>query len=387
MANRKISQFQMLTALSGLEQAAVIYGNENYRVTLNAIAALVTKAVVGLGNVDNTSDLTKPLSTAIINALMNKSDVSHSHNYSVADITGLLDALAAKANVSHNHPMAQVDGLDIALVSKAALNHNHLLSEIVGLIDALAGKAAVMHSHAQAEVTGLPTTITDIYTLIAALQTQVSGLNNGPGVTLFTGTPSASTPYPNAGESLEVSKGDHIHPIQQIKIPYTVDLTPTPVSNFDGGYTSDTVFRTHKFYVPFDCWLTDAKITVEYPVLGDTGLDQVEVVIKEVQGMYQSDPTYQTDILTGELSTPPAYNHIGKLLIPANYNQSKDPSAVGYNAEPAETVVYPRSLNSNKEIHAIVTSRIPGQEPVLKIRNLRLHLTLLDSSTVGPLGY
>ncbi len=41
----------------------------------------VTKSQVGLGNVDNTSDLSKPISTAAQTALNNKSDVGHGHNY------------------------------------------------------------------------------------------------------------------------------------------------------------------------------------------------------------------------------------------------------------------------------------------------------------------
>jgi hypothetical protein len=387
MANRKISQFEMLTALSGLEQAAVIYGNENYRVTLNSIAALVTKAMVGLGNVDNTSDITKPLSTAVVNALMNKADVNHTHVYTVADILGLLDTLATKANVSHNHPMIQVDGLDTALSSKSPVVHNHALSEVVGLVDALAGKAAVLHTHAQSEVSGLTTTIADIFALIATLQAQIAGLSTGSGVTFFSGTPSAPNVYPNPGEILEAAKGDHSHPTQQIRIPYTVDLTPKFYENFDGGISMDTLYRTHKFYIPFDCFVVDASITTEYPVLGNEGLDQVEVLLNQVPGLFQSDMSYNTDPVTGELSTVPDYLNIGKLIIPTLYNQSKDPEGLGYNAEPLENVAYPRFLNVNTEVHAIVSSRVPGQEPFLRVRNLKLHLILLDATTVGPVGY
>jgi Phage tail repeat like len=386
MSNRKISQFQMLTVLNGLEQAAVIYGNENYRVTLNAIAALVTKTMIGLGNVDNTTDLTKPLSIATVNALINKADVNHAHNYTVSDIVGLLDVLATKANMSHNHPMTQIDGLDTALAGKSAIAHNHALAEVVGLIDALVGKANLLHNHTQSEVSGLTTTIADIFALIATLQSQITGLSGGSSVTFFSGTPSASNIYPNPGEILEAAKGDHSHPIQQIRIPYTVDLTPTPVDNFDGGYILDNVFRTHKFYIPFDCFIVSAKITTEYPVLGDQGLDQIEVLLKEVSGMYQTDVSYNTDPVTGELLLAPTYLNIGKLIIPTGYSQSRNPNAIAFNSEPLENVPYPRFLNSDKELHAIVTSRVPGQESFLKIRNLKLHLLLLDATTVGPTG-
>lgn len=42
----------------------------------------VTKAQVGLGNVDNTSDLNKPISIATKEALDNKANLDHTHKYS-----------------------------------------------------------------------------------------------------------------------------------------------------------------------------------------------------------------------------------------------------------------------------------------------------------------
>lgn len=54
----------------------------------------VTKVQVGLGNVDNTSDADKPVSTATQNALDGKANTSHTH--AVADVTGLQAALDGK---------------------------------------------------------------------------------------------------------------------------------------------------------------------------------------------------------------------------------------------------------------------------------------------------
>lgn len=54
----------------------------------------VSKADVGLGNVDNTADVSKPVSTLQAAALAGKSDVGHAHP--IADVSGLraeLDAL------------------------------------------------------------------------------------------------------------------------------------------------------------------------------------------------------------------------------------------------------------------------------------------------------
>ena len=58
----------------------------------------LAKADVGLGNVDNTSDANKPVSTATQTALNAKANTSHSH--AISDVTGLQTALDAKASLS-----------------------------------------------------------------------------------------------------------------------------------------------------------------------------------------------------------------------------------------------------------------------------------------------
>src|SRR5215217_1522996 len=54
----------------------------------------VTKSQVGLGNVDNTSDLDKPVPTAVTTALGNKADTVHNHT--IDNITNLQTSLDAK---------------------------------------------------------------------------------------------------------------------------------------------------------------------------------------------------------------------------------------------------------------------------------------------------
>lgn len=54
------------------------------------------KSAVGLSNVDNTSDLNKPISTATQSALDGKSDVGHGH--AISDVTGLQNALDGKVD-------------------------------------------------------------------------------------------------------------------------------------------------------------------------------------------------------------------------------------------------------------------------------------------------
>lgn len=62
----------------------------------------VTKSQVGLGNVDNTSDANKPISTATQTAL----------NTINTSITGLQ---TSKANTAHEHTTADINGLDVTL--------------------------------------------------------------------------------------------------------------------------------------------------------------------------------------------------------------------------------------------------------------------------------
>lgn len=76
MANKKISEETLLDIPTGDESVRVASGSMNYRVLLSAIAALATKATVGLGNVDNTSDSSKwsaiaTLTNKVINAASN----------------------------------------------------------------------------------------------------------------------------------------------------------------------------------------------------------------------------------------------------------------------------------------------------------------------------
>jgi hypothetical protein len=59
----KVSEMDLLQSLSGSETIMIITGGKNYRTTLNRFKSILTKQDVGLNNVDNTSDLDKPVST------------------------------------------------------------------------------------------------------------------------------------------------------------------------------------------------------------------------------------------------------------------------------------------------------------------------------------
>lgn len=70
---------------------------------------VLAKADIGLSNVDNTSDASKPISTATATALAGKSATDHTHP--VSDVTGLSTALTGKADTVHTHGIADVTGL------------------------------------------------------------------------------------------------------------------------------------------------------------------------------------------------------------------------------------------------------------------------------------
>ena len=73
-----------------------------------------TKNDIGLGNVDNTSDLNKPISTATQQALNNKLDKG-TYTGTAQDLKTEIDG---KANSSHTHPISEVTNLQTTLDNK-----------------------------------------------------------------------------------------------------------------------------------------------------------------------------------------------------------------------------------------------------------------------------
>lgn len=164
-------------------------------------------AEVGLGNVDNTADASKPVSTAQAAAdaavasaaaadATSKANAAQAHaiqranhtgTQAISTVSGLQAALDAKqpagsyADASHGHDIGAVNGLQAALDAKAtpadvtaavaavvdaapaALDTLNELAAALGddanfastVTTALAGKAAAVHGHVIADVTGL----------------------------------------------------------------------------------------------------------------------------------------------------------------------------------------------------------------------------------------
>lgn len=165
----------------------VFFNGVTYKITAASLLSIVTKDSVGLGSVDNTSDLNKPLSTAAVDALLLKANVTHGHE--IADVNGLVSALLAKASVAHDHGIPEVIGLQQVLDGKAPLEHMHSMTSIVDLDLALASKANsadvqaalsakadMGHVHSTGDVTGLVATLQS-FALQSSVDTSIAQLN------------------------------------------------------------------------------------------------------------------------------------------------------------------------------------------------------------------
>lgn len=96
----------------------------------------VTKSDVGLGNVDNTADADKPVSTATQAALNSKAAATHTHALTDSAITGVL-------------PMSKIPtGTTASTV--AVGNHTHAISGVIGLQGALDAKESISGSQSKA---------------------------------------------------------------------------------------------------------------------------------------------------------------------------------------------------------------------------------------------
>lgn len=154
----------------------------------------LTKTMVGLSNVDNTSDLNKPVSTAQLAAIALKLDAN---KVSTAALSLLDDATVAD--------MRATLGLGTAATQPtsafAAFSHTHVMSDVVGLVAALAGKANASHTHAISEISGLQNALdgkqaAGSYVTPAQLTTALSGKqDSGDYATRNELTPKADKTY------------------------------------------------------------------------------------------------------------------------------------------------------------------------------------------------
>lgn len=142
------------TKLDEMEQAIANVGTGSTGATMTAseiLTAIQTVDGSGSGLDADTLDGKEASEFALTADLEEKANATHTHTQ--AEVTGLSETLAGKADSSHTH-----DGY-------APSTHSHAQSEITGLSTALAGKAdsshthsgyaESSHTHAQSEISGL----------------------------------------------------------------------------------------------------------------------------------------------------------------------------------------------------------------------------------------
>jgi hypothetical protein len=158
------------------------------------------KSVIGLSNVNNTADADKPISTLTQAALDGKAATVHTH--AISDVTGLQSELDNKMNVGGAFGVENIEGLQAALdlklesddlatglATKANTVHTHVAADITDLLDVVAakthsheiedvnglqgeldGKSPTGHGHAIADITGLQTALDTLQDNIDAVE-------------------------------------------------------------------------------------------------------------------------------------------------------------------------------------------------------------------------
>lgn len=116
---QKISNQTELLSIDGEEIVPVVgdkgSGLDNFVVKLSLLKSIVTRTDVGLGNVDNTSDVDKPVSTAVLALLTGKANIVHNH--SITDITNLATVLTGKAQLVHTHSSSDINDFTTAVTT------------------------------------------------------------------------------------------------------------------------------------------------------------------------------------------------------------------------------------------------------------------------------
>ena len=151
-------------------------------------------------------------------------------------VTGLTDALAAKADATHTHEIAGVSGLQDALdgkvdsddlttelAKKADATHTHAIADVTDLQTTLDGKAAATHTHTVADITDLDLENAEVGRAdSAATADKAVTDSNGKAITDYVADVSF------ADSKLTITKGDDS--TEEIELP-----EGTVYSNFTGA--------------------------------------------------------------------------------------------------------------------------------------------------------
>ena len=120
----------------------------------------------------------------------------------LADITGLVDALAGKADKVHTHAIADTTGLQTALDNKAETGHKHAVADVTGLQGALdALQAAIKFADNEIPVgvkDGVNKAFTVAHAIVGGLQVFRNGVFQSQGVEITAG----GTGFPFTGSQV-----------------------------------------------------------------------------------------------------------------------------------------------------------------------------------------
>lgn len=164
MADITITGLPNASTLTGTERVPMDQAGATVDASAQAIANLATAASVGLGNVSNTSDANKPISTAAqaaldlkaaasaVSNINNTSDLNKPISTATQAALDLKAAASAISNVNNTSDLAKPisTATQAALDGKAAASHTQAASTITGL-------ANVATSGAYTDLTGRPT--------------------------------------------------------------------------------------------------------------------------------------------------------------------------------------------------------------------------------------
>ena len=145
-------------------KAEFTYGGKKYPAGTNVVCTKDTSGELHdescwdpLGGIFDTSDLAQKVHTHTHTditdwdtELAKKANVEHTHD--IEDVTGLQDALDAKAEKSHQHAHTDISDWDAEMLKKADAEHKHEIDDVNGLQDALDAKANATHSHLHTDI-------------------------------------------------------------------------------------------------------------------------------------------------------------------------------------------------------------------------------------------
>jgi hypothetical protein len=139
--------------------------------TITIDVEALTKADVGLANVDNTSDANKPVSTATQTALDLKADATHDHDADYAAIGH--DHDADYAAISHTHTLANISDVTASAAEVNLLDGVTASTAELNILDGVTATAAELNA-----LDGITATVTELnFTdgVTSAIQTQIDG--------------------------------------------------------------------------------------------------------------------------------------------------------------------------------------------------------------------